>query len=103
MPTLLTSSPDIATVADLLERLGGIPPERVRYYPMPGTATEADTYVLGKDFPRIAEIVLDTSDDGRYVLATVQNGDGGEFASFVHGMMGSIHELSITPQVMSMC
>jgi len=33
---------DGVTVADLLERLGNIPPERVRLYPIPGTATEDD-------------------------------------------------------------
>jgi prolyl oligopeptidase len=43
-----------------------------------GTPTSADTYALGKEFPRIAETTLETSDDGRYVLATVRNGDGGE-------------------------
>jgi hypothetical protein len=37
-----------------------------------------DRYELGKDFPRIAESELETSDDGRFVLAEVQNGDGGE-------------------------
>ena len=30
------------TVGDLLESLGGIPPERIRMQPAPGTATEAD-------------------------------------------------------------
>ncbi len=30
------------TVADLLKRLGDIPPQRVRLYPIPGTATEED-------------------------------------------------------------
>jgi prolyl oligopeptidase len=49
------------------------------YFHKLGTATAQDTYVLGKDFPRIAETSLDTSGDGRYLLATVQNGDGGEF------------------------
>ncbi len=42
-----------------------------------------DTYAIGKDFPRIAEILLSTSDDGRYVLANVANGDGGEHAFYV--------------------
>lgn len=31
-----------ATFADLLDRLGGISPERIRLHPSPGTATEAD-------------------------------------------------------------
>ena len=42
MSSLLTPSPGILTVADLLNRLGGVPAERVRYYPLPGTATEQD-------------------------------------------------------------
>lgn len=33
---------NVETVADLLERLGGIPPQRVRMKPYPGTATEQD-------------------------------------------------------------
>jgi Uma2 family endonuclease len=30
------------TLADLLERLGNVPPRRIRYQPFPGTATEKD-------------------------------------------------------------
>ena len=48
------------------------------YFHKLGTPPEKDTYVLGKDFPRIAEIFLDMSAEG-YLLATVQKGDGGEF------------------------
>jgi prolyl oligopeptidase len=48
------------------------------YFHKLGTAISADTYVLGKEFPKIAEIELSTSPDGRYVLADVSNGDGGE-------------------------
>jgi prolyl oligopeptidase len=40
-------------------------------------------YVLGKTLPRIAEIELETSRDGRFVLAAVKNGDGGEHAFYV--------------------
>ncbi len=42
-----------------------------------------DTYALGKDFPRIAEISLNTSHDGRLILATVANGDGGDYAHYI--------------------
>ena len=45
-----------------------------------GTPVSADRYVIGKDFPRIAEIELDGGRDGRYLLAKVHNGDGGEVA-----------------------
>jgi prolyl oligopeptidase len=37
-----------------------------------------DTYSMGKDLPRIAEIALARSDDGKSILAVVSNGDGGE-------------------------
>src|SRR5262249_50887284 len=64
------------------------PPEDANFYQQVyfhklGTDSAADTYVIGKDFPRIAEIQLSTGDDGRYLLASVANGDGGEFAHYV--------------------
>jgi prolyl oligopeptidase len=49
------------------------------YFHTLGTSAQADRYEVGKDFPRIAETVLTTSEDGRSVLASVANGDGGEF------------------------
>lgn len=57
MTTLLTSSPEIPTLADLLSRLGGIPPERVRFYPLPGTATEADVVEIEARENRLCELV----------------------------------------------
>jgi prolyl oligopeptidase len=59
------------------------------YYHTLGTPADADTYVLGADFPRIAEIALETSDDGRHLLATVANGDGGEYAHYLRGPSGA--------------
>ena len=53
------------------------------YFHKLGTPLSADTYSLGKDLPRIAEIQLRTSEDGRYALAAVANGDGGEFAHYL--------------------
>jgi prolyl oligopeptidase len=50
------------------------------YFHNLGTPTSSDEYSAGKDFPRIAEIELHTSDHGRWLLATVANGDGGEFS-----------------------
>ena len=55
------------------------------YYHKLGTAVTYDRYVMGKDFPRIAEVRLSTSKDGHYILATVANGDGGEFEHHVMG------------------
>jgi prolyl oligopeptidase len=48
-----------------------------------GTPEAKDVYVLGKDLPRIAEIELERSEDGKNVLVRVANGDGGEFAHHV--------------------
>jgi Uma2 family endonuclease len=36
--------PPVRTIADLLHRLGDIPPERIRYDPVPGTATIDDLF-----------------------------------------------------------
>ncbi len=51
-----------------------------------GTPDTADRYSAGHDFPRIAEIDLDTSRDGRWLLASVANGDGGEHAHYVRDL-----------------
>jgi len=53
------------------------------YFHKLGTPTTEDAYSIGKEFPRIAEVGLRSSEDGRYVLATVANGDGGEFAHYL--------------------
>lgn len=57
MATLLIPSPTIQTVADLLNRLGGVPAERVRYYPLPGTATEQDVIDIDAHGDRLFELV----------------------------------------------
>ncbi|AKV03127.1 Prolyl endopeptidase [Labilithrix luteola] len=48
-----------------------------------GASASSDTYSIGKDFPRIAEGELERSDDGRFVMAIVANGDGGEYEHHV--------------------
>jgi len=53
------------------------------YFHKLGTPDTEDIYSIGKDFPRIAEIVLEGSRDGRYILASVANGDGGDFAFYL--------------------
>ncbi|MFO0957344.1 MAG: Uma2 family endonuclease [Isosphaeraceae bacterium] len=56
----MTLAPPIAapeTVAELLERLGGIPPGRVRLIPAPGTATEADVLRHREADRRLFELV----------------------------------------------
>lgn len=53
------------------------------YFHALGTPTEEDRYELGKDFPKIAEIELGVDGRTGRVLATIQNGDGGEFAHYL--------------------
>jgi len=45
------------TLADLLDHLGGIPPERVRLDPLPGTATEADVLDVEQHENRLCELI----------------------------------------------
>jgi prolyl oligopeptidase len=64
------------------------------YFHKLGTPASSDTYVIGKEFPRIAEIDLSSTDDGKYILATVANGDGGDFAHYVMGPGGKWTQLT---------
>lgn len=59
------------------------------YFHALGTPTEKDRYELGKDLPRIAEIKIELDRASGRVLATVQNGDSGEFAHFVRAPEGT--------------
>jgi len=69
------------------------PPEDANFYQQVyfhklGTPAKADTYVIGKEFPRIAEIALRASEDGRHLLADVANGDGGEHRFYLRSGNG---------------
>src|SRR5438067_2938511 len=64
------------------------------YFHKLGTADSDDTYSIGKDFPRIAEIELEASHDGKYILANVANGDGGDFAHYLLEPHGNWKQLT---------
>jgi prolyl oligopeptidase len=75
------------------------PPEDIDFYQQVffhqlGSPTEQDRYEMGKDLPRIAEIKLETDDATGRLLATVQNGDGGEFAFFLRETDGDWRQFS---------
>jgi len=75
------------------------PPEDSNFYQQVyfhklGSDAAQDTYIIGKDFPRIAETKLITSDDGRWLLATVANGDGGQFEHFLMDLDGRWTQLT---------
>jgi len=54
---MTTTAAPIHTVADLLERLGGVSPSRVRLLPPPGTATERDVIEVERREDRLCELV----------------------------------------------
>ncbi len=55
-----------------------------------GTPVSQDRYVFGKTLPKIAEITLQTADDGRHLLIRVKNGDGGEVGFWMRQPTGVI-------------
>ena len=59
-----------------------------------GTPTSGDTYILGRELPRIGEIWLTQSPDGSQILVHVENGDGGEYEFFVVDPDFSVHQVS---------
>jgi prolyl oligopeptidase len=58
--------------------------QRVFFHTL-GTPMTQDRYVLGKEFPRIAEVTFVDSPDSSHQLIHVANGDGGDYEDFVVG------------------
>jgi prolyl oligopeptidase len=59
-----------------------------------GKDPSRDAYVLGKEFPKVAEVVLDARFNPNLVIASVANGDGGEFAHYVIGAGGRARQVT---------
>jgi prolyl oligopeptidase len=59
-----------------------------------GTPVTEDQYSIGKDFPRIAEIEMEASPDGQWIVATVANGDGGDFAHYLKNVAGNWQQVT---------
>jgi prolyl oligopeptidase len=55
------------------------------YFHRLGTSESEDVYSIGQEFPKIAEVELQSIPNSDFVVATVQNGDGGDFEHFVFG------------------
>ncbi|HEY1810165.1 MAG TPA: hypothetical protein VGG42_16495, partial [Acidobacteriaceae bacterium] len=64
------------------------------YYHQLGTSPAGDRYVLGRDFPRIAETQLFSSPDSRQTVVMVENGDGGDYESFLLDAEGTPHPIT---------
>jgi prolyl oligopeptidase len=64
------------------------------YFHKLGAPTADDRYELGKDSPRIAETELKIDPRTGRLLATIQNGDGGEFAHYLREPDGQWRQFS---------
>ena len=64
------------------------------YYHRIGEPPAKDTYVLGRDLPKVAEIALNNHGDPNRVLVTVANGDGGEYAHYVLSPDNRVQQLT---------
>jgi prolyl oligopeptidase len=78
---------------------GERPPADINFYQQVwshrlGTAVADDQYAIGKDFPRIAEIELEASPDGQWIVASVANGDGGDFAHYLRDAAGKWQQVT---------
>lgn len=69
--------PAYTTVEELLDSLGGVPAGRVRFDPVPGTATEKDVIRLYQDHKRLYELI-----DGTLVEKAM-----GSKESFIAGIL----------------
>jgi Uma2 family endonuclease len=51
------ANPSIRTLADLMRRLGGVPLDRIRFHPAPGTATVQDVLEIQEREKRTCELI----------------------------------------------
>ncbi len=80
-------------------REGERPPEDMDFYQQVwfhrmGTSPDRDNYEIGKDFPRIAEIILETDADSGNVIVSVQYGDSGRFALYIRVQTGQWKQIT---------
>jgi prolyl oligopeptidase len=64
------------------------------YFHRMGDDPSKDAYVLGKGFPKVAEIKLDARYNPKLLVVSVANGDGGEFAHYVIGAGGGAQQVT---------
>jgi prolyl oligopeptidase len=64
------------------------------YFHRIGDDSSKDAYVLGKGFPKVAEIALSSRFNPNLVIASVANGDGGEFAHYLLDASGAVRQVT---------
>jgi Uma2 family endonuclease len=77
-----TTSP-IHTLADLLARLGHVPPERIRFRPFPGTATVQDVIDIQEREGRLCELIEGV------LLEKVMRWNESSLAGFLLGLLNA--------------
>jgi Uma2 family endonuclease len=91
---MATRTPRFETIDELLDSLGGVSPDRVRFDPLPGTATERDVLRLYEDHKRLFELV-----DGTLVEKVMGAGESSVAALLIqllrnysdeHGRVGMV-------------
>ena len=81
MSTVLPDAPPTQwTLADVQVHLPGFPPNRIRSYPSPGTATEADVLEAEARSGRICELIDGTLVEK--VMASLESGLAAELMLF---------------------
>ncbi len=64
------------------------------YFHKLGNPPSQDLYILGNDFPRVAETTFAPSPDHTRLIISVANGDGGQFEHFLLTPDGKIHPVT---------
>ena len=64
------------------------------YFHNLGDDAAKDVYVLGKGMPKVAEIALENRFNPNLVVASVANGDGGEFAHYLIDSNGTVRQVT---------
>ena len=64
------------------------------YFHHLGDDVAKDVYVLGKGMPKVAEIALANRFNPKLVIASVANGDGGEFAHYLIDSGGTVRQVT---------
>jgi prolyl oligopeptidase len=64
------------------------------YFHRIGDDPARDTYVVGKDFPKVGEIQLSTHYDPDLLVVSVENGDGGEYAHYLIDSQAKVRQIT---------
>jgi prolyl oligopeptidase len=75
-----TSDSNGSASSDKVKEDGSVSSQHVRFHKL-GAAS--DSYEIGREFPRVTIVALKASEDGRYLVASVENGKGGDVAHYL--------------------